>query len=241
MPFHVKPHQNICTGCRVKTKSKWCKHLISAGLREGLIYTGKVFKQSIERLVKGQNKGKRKSGRKCPRTYDYRPAPNSVEAFSLDYIEEEDSLEENSKKKRKLEIASKSVTEKIDTATKSVAKPLPSTKICDKCKVISCKPGNCNKCRFCLDKVYNGGKNVLKRGCKTKVCVTPSTVSSSPTPPRAAQHESPPTAKRTTSLLRPRHQHRRVLTRQMSRREGSSSRSRSMGRRGREGVDIRPS
>ena len=123
-----------------------------------------------------------------------------MEAFSLDCIEEENSLEENSKKKRKLEIASKSVTEKIDTATKRVAKPLPSTKICDKCKVISCKPGNCNKCRFCLDKVYNGGKNVLKRGCKTKVCVTPSTVSSSPTPPRAAQHESPPTAKRTTSL-----------------------------------------
>ena len=37
MPFYVKPHQNLCTGCKVKTKSKWCKHLISAGLREGSV------------------------------------------------------------------------------------------------------------------------------------------------------------------------------------------------------------
>ena len=154
MPFHLKPLQNICTGCRVKTKSKWCKHFISAGQREGLSYTGKVFKQSIEQLVNGQNEGKRKLGRKCPRTYDYRPASNSVEAFSLDCIAEEDSLEENFKKKRKIETLSKSVARKTETVPKSVAKPLPS-KICEKCKQTSCKPVNYNKCKFCLDKVYN--------------------------------------------------------------------------------------
>lgn len=81
IPFYVKPFENICTGCRVKTRNKWCDHLISAGLKEGIIRSrslGKVNRIGIAQLARNQREQNRRSGGKQPRLYDHAPVPSPL-------------------------------------------------------------------------------------------------------------------------------------------------------------------
>ena len=71
--FFMVPAKNNCTYCLNRTKSSWCSHLVSAGLRAGTVCTGKVFKLPLSKVFKKQNP-KAPSGRKAPRVVDYPPS-----------------------------------------------------------------------------------------------------------------------------------------------------------------------
>jgi len=106
MPFLVKPHQNICTGCGVKSKSRWCSHLVAAGIYEGIKYTGKIYQVPLQRLVLRQRDTQQPSGRKAPRRFHYRPNPTSIEVHNIDLeLDNEEDIDadiaEKTVKKRK--------------------------------------------------------------------------------------------------------------------------------------------
>ena len=53
--FFMVPAKNSCTNCPNRTKSSWCSHLVSAGLRAGKVYKSKVFKLPLSKVFKKQN------------------------------------------------------------------------------------------------------------------------------------------------------------------------------------------
>ena len=93
-PIYVNPQKNTCSLCKNRTKGSWCTHLVSAGLREGNIYRGKVYKLPLKKCMKAQQP-KGNSGTKAPRKHDYKPAPADVqEAHQIHVVEEDPDLPE---------------------------------------------------------------------------------------------------------------------------------------------------
>ena len=47
VPFYITPAIDHCGMCGKRPKSKWCKHLIAAGAKEGIVYQGKIHTASL--------------------------------------------------------------------------------------------------------------------------------------------------------------------------------------------------
>ena len=58
----VRVHHDECSQCGKMTRSNWCSHLVSAGLREGIIFQGKARKLSRTKLTMHQRNTKIRSG-----------------------------------------------------------------------------------------------------------------------------------------------------------------------------------
>jgi hypothetical protein len=86
-PIYVNPKKNTCSLCKTRTKGSWCGHLVSAGLREGKIYKGTVYKLPLKKLLKAQQP-KGRSGTKAPRKNDYKPAPAEVQEPHKSHVED---------------------------------------------------------------------------------------------------------------------------------------------------------
>lgn len=134
LPFLVKPHENICTGCGVKSKSRWCSHLVAAGLREGIKYKGKVHVVPLQKLVHKQRETQQPSGRKAPRRFDYRPNPRSIEVHDVDIeLDNEEDVD--------VEVPTKTVKKRKENPTQSTkpakkAKSQQITAPCDICGLV---------------------------------------------------------------------------------------------------------
>ena len=71
--IYIRPLANECSVCKRLPKSKWCRHLISAGIKMNIDMTSKKqAKVSLSKLDRHQKPDKAPSGRKKPRARDYR-------------------------------------------------------------------------------------------------------------------------------------------------------------------------
>ena len=72
MPIYIRPSSNECGLCRKLPPSRWCDHLVSAAMKEGMqINRRKPKKITLTELEKRTNAQKGKSGNKKPRKRDY--------------------------------------------------------------------------------------------------------------------------------------------------------------------------
>ena len=73
-PIYVTPLLNDCVIDGKRTRSNWCRHLISAGMRLSPpinVIPKKIHSKSLTHLNNSQKISKVKSGRKRPRPFDY--------------------------------------------------------------------------------------------------------------------------------------------------------------------------
>ena len=88
---------NDCGLCGKRTKSRWCPHLVSAGLRcDPPIVVGhnaKIYYCPLSKLEKTQKLSNARSGQKKPRKHDYKDLNfNSIEDDTQDLLQPLDSL-----------------------------------------------------------------------------------------------------------------------------------------------------
>ena len=88
-PIYINPSKNLCSLCKNRTKGSWCGHLVSAGLREGNVYKGTVYKLPLKKCLKAQQP-KGRSGTKAPRKNDYKPAAAEVQDAHQSHVGEEE-------------------------------------------------------------------------------------------------------------------------------------------------------
>ena len=86
--IYINPSKNSCTFCPGRTKRTWCSHLVSAGLREGTIYRGQVYRLPLAKCLKTQQPTKGRSGTKAPRKFDFKPPPATVQEVHKLHAEE---------------------------------------------------------------------------------------------------------------------------------------------------------
>ena len=164
-----------------------------------------------------QNELRQKSGRKCPREFDYKPAPGSIEVFDDDdniaAISSKQKLPRN-KQKLPIEVfdgeenaaAVSNNKQKLSCNKQKLIKTIKSNKSCSKCNLIDCIQKDCRECKFCKNKKIYGGPGTLKQACKTKVCSSVNIETNIPTSPPVPAPFSPRRSRRTrppSSLLTP--------------------------------------
>ena len=142
-----------------------------------------------------QNELRQKSGRKCPREFDYKPAPGSIEVFDDDDNIAAVSIGKQKlpRKRQKLPIevfdgkenaaAVSNDKQKLSCNKQKLLKTIKSTKTCSNCNLIDCIPKDCRECKFCKNKKIYGGPGTLKQACKTKVCSSVNTETNIPASP----------------------------------------------------------
>jgi len=164
VPFFIQPEKNHCSACGQKTKSRWCSHLISAAKKMGLVFTGKEQLESLTQVKENQRAQSRKSGKKAPRPFDYKPFPGVQEPHTVHFDHENSSI--------LAKYAKKPETKKPEPKKPAAKKPEPKRSlekgVCNDCK--ECKPVDCSKCEMCLDKKKFGGQGRKKQACKNKKC-----------------------------------------------------------------------
>ena len=84
-PIYIAPLLNDCGVCGKRIRSKWCEHLVSAGLKVEppiIVQSTISARPNLLNMAKRQKPSKMKSGRKRHRPYDYK---------AINYMDNEES------------------------------------------------------------------------------------------------------------------------------------------------------
>ena len=90
-PIYIAPLLNDCGVCGKRIRSKWCEHLVSAGLKVDppiVVKSTKNVRPNLLNMAKRPKPSKMKSGRKRHRPFDYK-AINYMDSEETDGVEME--------------------------------------------------------------------------------------------------------------------------------------------------------